>query len=31
MGGRAREAFIKRHNWEVEVQPLIHRIRSWFP
>jgi glycosyltransferase involved in cell wall biosynthesis len=31
MGRRGREAFLARHNWEVEVQPLLERIRSWFP
>jgi len=30
MGQRAREAFLKRHNWEVEVQPVIEQIRSWY-
>jgi glycosyltransferase involved in cell wall biosynthesis len=30
MGWRARIGFIERHNWEIEVKPLIHRIRSWF-
>ena len=29
MGQRARQAFEKRHNWEVEVRPLLSRIRSW--
>jgi glycosyltransferase involved in cell wall biosynthesis len=29
MGGRAREGFIQRHNWDVEVSPLIRRIREW--
>lgn len=29
MGRRAREAFEKRHNWEVEVKPLLNRIRTW--
>jgi glycosyltransferase involved in cell wall biosynthesis len=31
MGRRAREAFEKRHNWDVEVRPLLDRIRSWYP
>lgn len=31
MGLRARDAFLARHNWEHEVQPLIDTIRSWFP
>ncbi len=31
MGRRGREAFLARHNWEVEVQPLVDKIRSWFP
>ena len=31
MGRRAREAFLARHNWEVEVRPLLDRIRNWFP
>jgi len=31
MGRRAREAFLERHNWQVEVQPLLRRIRSWCP
>lgn len=31
MGRRGREAFLRRHNWEVEVQPLLDRIRNWFP
>ena len=29
MGRRAREAFESRHNWEVEVRPLLNRIRTW--
>jgi glycosyltransferase involved in cell wall biosynthesis len=29
MGRRGREAFLARHNWEGEVQPLLDRIRSW--
>ena len=31
MGRRGREAFLRRHNWEVEVQPMLERVRSWFP
>lgn len=31
MGRRAREAFKKRHNWEVEVRPLLDHINQWFP
>jgi glycosyltransferase involved in cell wall biosynthesis len=31
MGKRGREGFLRRHNWEVEVEPLLARIRSWFP
>lgn len=30
MGQRAREAFLKRHNWEVEVQPVIDQIKTWY-
>ncbi len=29
MGRRAREAYDLRHNWKVEVEPLVERIRSW--
>ena len=29
MGRKAREAFERRHNWEVEVRPLLNRIRTW--
>ena len=29
MGLRAREGFIQRHNWDIEVSPLIRRIREW--
>lgn len=29
MGRRAREAFIKRHNWQAEVRPMIERINEW--
>lgn len=31
MGRRAKEAFLARHNWEMEVRPLIDTIRGWFP
>ena len=31
MGKRAREAFLARHNWEVEVRPLLDVIEKWFP
>jgi glycosyltransferase involved in cell wall biosynthesis len=31
MGRRARSAFLARHNWEVEVAPLLEAIRGWFP
>jgi glycosyltransferase involved in cell wall biosynthesis len=31
MGRRARSAFLARHNWEVEVTPLLQAIRDWFP
>ena len=31
MGRRGREAFLARHNWEVEVRPLLDKIQSWFP
>lgn len=31
MGYKSRDAFEKRHNWEVEVQPLLDRIQSWYP
>jgi glycosyltransferase involved in cell wall biosynthesis len=31
MGRNGREAFLARHNWEVEVRPLMDRIKSWFP
>lgn len=31
MGRRARAAFVARHNWEAEVQPVVDRIRSWYP
>jgi glycosyltransferase involved in cell wall biosynthesis len=30
MGQNSRKAFEQRHNWEVEVHPLIDRIQSWF-
>lgn len=29
MGARARIAFAQRHNWQVEVRPLIERIQKW--
>lgn len=29
MGRRGRRAFVERHNWEVEVRPLIDVISSW--
>lgn len=31
MGRRAREAFLARYNWEVEVAPVLETIRGWFP
>ncbi len=31
MGKRAREAFLKRHNWQAEIVPLIKKIRTWCP
>ncbi len=31
MGRRGREGFLARHNLEVEVAPLLDRIRSWYP
>jgi glycosyltransferase involved in cell wall biosynthesis len=31
MGRRAREAFEKRHHWQVEVRPLLDLIKSWYP
>jgi glycosyltransferase involved in cell wall biosynthesis len=31
MGRRGRAGFIGRHNWEAEVEPLLNRIRTWFP
>lgn len=31
MGRRGRDAFLQRHNWEVEVRPMIERILGWFP
>jgi glycosyltransferase involved in cell wall biosynthesis len=30
MGRRGRKAFLERHNWDVEVQPLLERIRNWY-
>jgi glycosyltransferase involved in cell wall biosynthesis len=29
MGRRAREAFLQRHNFQVEVKPLLEQIRAW--
>jgi glycosyltransferase involved in cell wall biosynthesis len=29
MGRHAREAFLKRHNWEAEVRPVIECIQKW--
>jgi glycosyltransferase involved in cell wall biosynthesis len=29
MGLRARDAFVQRHSWQIEVRPLIERIRAW--
>lgn len=29
MGARGREAFLSRHNWEVEVEPLLQKFRLW--
>lgn len=29
MGLRAREAFLQRHNWQAEIQPLIERVHTW--
>lgn len=31
MGLRAREAFLSRHNWDVEFRPVLEKISSWFP
>lgn len=31
MGRRGREGFLARHNWEVEVEPLLQQIRMWYP
>lgn len=31
MGRRGREGFLARHNLEVEVAPLLDRIRAWYP
>ncbi len=31
MGRRGREGFLARHNWEVEVEPLLQQIRRWYP
>lgn len=30
MGTRGRQAFLARHNWEIEVRPLLDRIQAWF-
>lgn len=30
MGKCGRKAFLVRHNWEVEVRPLLERIQAWF-
>lgn len=30
MGQRGRIGFIERHNWEVEVAPLLKQIHQWF-
>lgn len=29
MGRRGKEGFLARHNWEVEVAPLLDQIRAW--
>jgi len=29
MGRRGKEGFLARHNWEVEVAPLIQQIKTW--
>lgn len=31
MGRRGREGFLARHNLEVEVEPLLEKIRGWYP
>ena len=31
MGRNGREAFLRRHNWDVEVRPVLDRIQNWFP
>jgi glycosyltransferase involved in cell wall biosynthesis len=31
LGGRAREAFLDRHNWELECKPLIATMRDLMP
>lgn len=31
MGRRGKEGFLARHNWEVEVEPLLQAIRAWGP
>lgn len=30
MGKRGHEAFLQRHNWQMEVQPLLFRIHHWY-
>ena len=30
MGRRAHEAFTRRHNWQIEVRPVIDRIEEWY-
>lgn len=29
MGKKAREAFLKRHNWQAEIRPLMNKIHDW--
>jgi glycosyltransferase involved in cell wall biosynthesis len=31
MGQRGRTSFKERHNWEVEVAPLLENVYQWFP
>ncbi len=31
MGQRGKEGFLARHNWEVEVEPLLQKIHAWCP
>jgi len=31
MGRRGKAGFLARHNWEVEVEPLLQQIRDWCP